>query len=632
MHFRFVLFFALGLLITGCGGEPEVLEPKYDNETEVQAFYQANPERFIYASPADLPENLTWQDGNELEPFADPNAKRGGTLNIRLSSMQQTLRMLGPDSNGSLRGPLWSANSINLIQIHPWSDGYIPGTAKAWAIDPENSRKVYFKLDPDARWSDGHPFTLEDIFFTLYFSLSPYLNEPAYNKATDDFMESLTRYDDQTFALTLKRASPEPLSTFATFSMVQREFYREFGEDFVEKYHWRFPPVTGAYVLDPEKVDKGFRITMDRIDNWWGDNKKFHKHRFNPDHLRFTLMRDDSKAFEAFLRGDFDWHAMTRTDLWHERGKDEPFTKGYIEKAKVFDQLPAARDGVYLNAEDDLLKNRTLRLGVNHAINYELVNDALFRQDRRRIRSFSDGFGPYSHPTLHARKYDVELAQQYFAKAGFSERGQDGVLVNEAGQRLSLVLTIANRANEGEIASILKTEALKTGLEIIIDTLDPTAFFTKTFEKKFQMALHGWNTGYSKLPSYQWELRGEDAGKPSNFNTTNIKDEQLDAYIVEWDQLTDPIRAQQVAHGVQERVHEFAAWIPGLKLDYTRWGYWRHVRWPDYFNVPRYFFFMNSGVFWIDEDIQAETKAALDAGTTFPEQTIIYDRWENSSE
>lgn len=631
MLFRLGLVVFFILTLTNCGSEPEVIEPAYDNGAEVQAFFEENPDRFIFAKTEDLRSDLNWQDGAGLDTFADPNAKRGGTLNVRLPSMQQTLRMLGPDANGSLRGPLWSANSINLIAIHPWSEGYIPGLAKAWAIDPDNNRKVYFELDPDARWSDGLPVTMEDIFFTAYFSLSPYLTEPAYNKAWDDFIESMTRYGDDILAITLKRASPEPLSTFTGFAVVQREFYREFGEDYVEKYHWRFPPVTGAYILDPDKVVKGQRITMDRIDNWWGDSKKFHKHRFNPDHLRFSLIRDDAKAFEAFLRGDFDWHSMTRTDLWYERGNDEPFAQGYIDKATVFDQLPAARDGLYINADDPLLNNRTLRLGVNHAINYELVNSALFREDRRRIRSFSDGYGGYSHPTLRARKYDIDLAQQYFAEAGFTTRGQDGVLTNGSGQRLSVVLTVANEANQLEVASILKTEAIRTGLEIIIDSLDRTAFFTKTFEKKFQMALHGWNTGYSKLPSYQWELRGEDAGKPSNFNTTNIKDEELDALIAEWDQVSDPVRAQQIAHGVQERVHEFAAWIPGLTFDYSRRGYWRWVQWPDYFNVPRYFFFMNSGVFWIDEDIQQATREAMENEETFPPQTLVYDRWKESN-
>lgn len=621
------LLVVMTVTLANCGGSDQLEAPAFDNEQDVQAFYAANPDRFVFANLEDLPKNLRWQDGSDLDTFADPNAKRGGTLSIRLAAMQQTLRMVGPDANSTLRGPLWSANSVGLIEIHPWQEGYIPGTAQQWAIDPDDSRTIYLRLDPDARWSDGKPFTMDDVFFTAYFSLSPHLKAPAYNRVWDEQLARLTRYDDQTFAITQKKRSPEPLMTIAGMTIVQREFYREFGEDYVEKYHWRFAPVTGAYTLNPDKVERGRQITMDRIPDWWGDQKPFLRYRFNPDHLRFTLVRDDSKAFEAFLIGDFDWHNLTRTDLWHERADEEPIKHGYIERAKFFHHLPAAREGVYMNANDEVLKNRTIRLGVQHAINYDLVNSALYRDDRRRIRSFSDGFGPYSHPQLQARPFDIELAADYFRQAGYSERGADGILMRPDGKRLSLVMTVANEANRNEEAAILQTQARKAGLDIVIDSLDRTAFFTKVFEKKYQLAIHSWNTGYSKLPMLQWELRGVDAGKPSNFNTTNIHDARLDELINEWDQLQDPERAKAVAHEVQERVHEFAAWVPGLTVDYQRRGYWRWVKWPDYFQVPRFFFFMKTGVFWIDEEARAETQQAMQNGVTFPPQTNTFARW-----
>ncbi|MDA0978773.1 MAG: ABC transporter substrate-binding protein, partial [Proteobacteria bacterium] len=85
--------------------------------------------------------------------------------------------------------------------------------------------------------------------------------------------------------------------------------------------------------------------------------------------------------------------------------------------------------------------------------------------------------------------------------------------------------------------------------------------------------------------------------------------------------------AQQIAHQVQQRVHDYAAWVPGLAVDYDRLGYWRWVRWPEYFQVPRYFFFSASGVFWIDQSIRQETLAARESGRTFPAVTKTYERW-----
>jgi microcin C transport system substrate-binding protein len=624
------VFAALWLMacLSACGDPAEQPVDVRDNTAEVEAYYRDHPERFVFATAEELPPDLAWEDGADRTPFGDPRAKRGGRLTLRISTMQQTLRMVGPDANSTLRGPLWSANTVQLIEQHPWEDGYIPGVARAWAIDPDDSRTVYMKLDPDARWSDGKPFTVDDVFFSLYLLLAPEINDPAINRVYDENIARITRYDDETVSITLTKPTPEPLYGIYTFILSQRDFYREFGEDYVDRYHWRFAPVTGPYTLDASKVKRGRQITFDRLENWWADDKPFYRHRFNPDHLTYVVIRDDSKAFETFLGGDIDLHFLNLTSLWYERSQAAPFQQGYIERAVVYHQLPAARGGLYINAMKPLLEDRNVRLGIQHATHYRQVNEGLYRGDRRRIRSFADGYGEYSHPTLKAREYDLDKAAEYFAAAGFNTRGSDGILVNGEGQRLSFVLTIANRGDETTTATILKEEAQKAGLELAIDALDPTAYFTKTFEKNHQIAIHGWDTGYSPLPAFEWEIRGADAGKPSNFNTTNIKDEQLDALLAEWDSVSDPARAKAISHHIQQRVHDFAAWVPGLTTDYDRVGYWRWLRWPDYFQVPRYMFYTAPGVFWIDEDMKQETLEARREGNTFPPVTKVYDRWK----
>ena len=624
------VFVALWLIafLSGCGDAIEKATDVRDNTAEVDAHYAEHPERFVFASAEDIPQSLTWQDGSEQTPFGDPRAKRGGTLTLRLRDMQQTLRVVGPDANSTLRGPLWSANSVQLIEQHPWEDGYVPGVAREWAIEPDDNHTVYMKLDPDARWSYGKPVTIVDVFFSLYLLLSPEINDPAINRVFDENFTRVTRYDDETFSITLSNPGMEPLYGITSFILSQRDFYKEFGEDYVDRYHWRFAPVTGPYVLDEKKVKRGRRITFDRLENWWANDRPFYKHRFNPDKLTYVVVRDDDKAFETFLNGDIDLHFLNLTALWYERAQAEAFERGYIERAVVYHQLPAARGGLYINALTPLLIDRNLRQGIQYATHYQKVNEGLYRGDRRRIRSFADGYGDYSHPVLEARSYDLEKAAEYFAAAGFSRRGGDGILMNESGQRLSFVLTISNRGDESLIATILKEEAQRAGLELVIEALDPTAYFTKTFEKNHQIAIHSWDTGYSPLPAFDWEIRGKDAGKPSNFNTTNIKDEQLDALLAEWDAVSDPARAKAISHEVQQRIHEFAAWVPGVTTDYDRIGYWRWMQWPDYFQVPRYQFYTATGVFWIDEDIRQETLEAREEGRGFPPVTKVYDRWK----
>jgi len=217
--------FVAGLLLTlaGCGGSKEAPEAGVDdNAPAVEAYYRDNPQRFVFSGTDQLPPDLTWENGEGLAPIGDPRARRGGQLRLRVNSMQQTLRILGPDANSTLRGPLWNANMIYLLMRHPWEDAYMPGLARAWAIDPGDSRTVYLRLDPDARWSDGRPFTIEDIFFSLYFLLSPDIQDPAVNRVFDENVTRITRYDDSTLAFTFTKPTPDPLGNLSTFILVQR--------------------------------------------------------------------------------------------------------------------------------------------------------------------------------------------------------------------------------------------------------------------------------------------------------------------------------------------------------------------------------------------------------------------------
>jgi microcin C transport system substrate-binding protein len=344
--------------------------------------------------------------------------------------------------------------------------------------------------------------------------------------------------------------------------------------------------------------------------------------------LTYVVIRDDFKAFEAFLNGSIDFFSLNSTELWYDRADAASIRDGYIHRSQYYTLLPAGSFGIQMNSMQPLLDDLNVRVGIQHAINYDRVNKDIYRGDRRRIRSFVDGYGAYDHPDLRAREFDVQRALAHFAKAGFTERGTDGILVDESGRRLSFTLTVDNSSQDSRIALLLREEGAQAGLELRIEELDPTASFSKLFEKNHELILSGWTTGFATVPTFEWEMRGEDAGKKKNFNSTNIKVDALDDLLEKWDTLQDPEEAYQVSHDIQEEIHEYAAWVPGLTADFTRVGYWRWVKWPDYFHGPKSQSFTGLGVFWIDEDLKEETLEARKKGTVFPPVTEMHDRWK----
>lgn len=134
-----------------------------------------------FKTPADIPQDLKWEDGLDNPEIGDPNAKKGGVLRQWApGSYPDTFRPNGPNSNSGFRGPLYDEIIIGLVSIHPVTGKIIPGIAHKWAESPDR-RTVYFELDPDARYTDGAKVKAIDLLVNMYIRTSEYSRDVFYN-------------------------------------------------------------------------------------------------------------------------------------------------------------------------------------------------------------------------------------------------------------------------------------------------------------------------------------------------------------------------------------------------------------------------------------------------------------------
>ena len=647
-----VFFSRLGLLallglLTACGGESgdsaQSNLPAQDNTEEVEAYYAANPDFFRFRTPADIPPDLVWMNGNDLPDIGSPDAKKGGTFYGAIQDFPRTLRHVGPDSNGSFRPFILDDVSVQLAHRHPDEYEYYPGLATAWAIGPDE-RTVYIRMDPDARWSDGVPVTADDMMFLFFFNQSQYIVAPWYNNFYTVNFDNITKYDDHTISITASEARPDLLSYALEHTPAPRHFYSELGEDFVERYQWRFVPTTGAYVIHDEDVDKGRSITLTRNENWWAKDKKFWRNRFNADQVYLSVIRDTPKVFESFKRGDIDTFGLNLAEYWYEKlpDSDPDVQAGYIHKATFYNQRPRPSYGLYINSGRPLLDNQDIRVGINYATNWEVVIEKFYRGDYTRMKTAQDGFGEYSHPTIEARPFDVVKAQEHFAKAGFTQRGPDGVLVNAQGQRLAFTLTTGYEALK-DILTILKEEALKAGLEYRIEVLDSTAGWKKIQEKQHDIAFSAFGRFLEEFPRY-WESYHSDNAFDQAFlpdgsinpdrkletqsnNLQSIAIPELDVLINQFDRATSKEQKKDLAHRIEEILYDHASFVPGFVQPFYRVGYWDWVKWPAFFNHKHSDAATTLFVHWIDEEAKQQVLAARRSGQRFEPRIEVYDQF-----
>lgn len=608
---------------------------------------------FQFKTPEDIPADLVWENGLDLPEFASPDARKGGTFYGALADFPRTLRLFGPDSNGSFRPWILDDTRMGFAHRHPNDTSidangnfrYYPGIAEAWAMDRE-TRTVYVKIDPDARFSDGVPVTSDDMMFSIYFWQQDFIKAPWYNNYFTRNFTGITRYDEHTFSLTQPEAKPNLISRVLELTPLPAHFFSEFGEDYVQRYQWEFVPTTGPYVIEPENLKKGRSVTLTRQKDWWAKDRKFWRNRFNTDRIHLVVIRDQAKRFEAFRKGELSMFGLSLPEYYYEKlpASDPLVAGGYVHRAVFYNQIPRPTYGLWINSARPLLNDRNVRVGINYATNWDKVIAEYFRGDYRRMRTTADGYGEFTHPTLTARPFNVEKALEYFAAAGFTERDTDGVLMNADGSRLSFTLSTGYETLKDTL-TILREEALKAGLELRLEVLDSTAAWKKVQEKQHDIHFSAFNVGVEMYPRY-WEtyhsVNAYDVPwlpdgspnpnrqlKPQTNNLQSIANTELDALIEAYRASDDVEEMKRLAYKMEEVLYEDGSFVPGFVVPFMRGAFWRWVKFPEDFNVKTARNLQEYFLFWVDDAVREETMKAKRAGETFPVFDEVFDQYRD---
>lgn len=632
----------IALMMCGCSRDRSERFPPYDNSDEVRAYYESRPEFFKTAGPASIPADLKWENGMDEPEIGSPQAKKGGTLRWFSVEFPACIRHMGPGGNNSFRSEHYDDIKLLSVMLHPNTGRWIPGVCREWAAAPDN-RTVFFRIDPEARFNTGNPVRTADFQFCLYISLSPYNQDPfRQNQFSTTYFSGFTSYDDLTFSVTLAEPRADPVFYAYQVEPFDHKFYKDFGPDFTSRYQWIMDPTTGAYEIRQEDIKKGSDLTMRRIKNWWAKDRKFYRNRFNPDAIHFDIIGNPEKAFEACKAGKLDFYHTYldgQPEIWHQKIEAPPYHNGWIEKAEFYNDWPLCR-GLHINTANPPLDNLDFRIGIQHAMNIQKVIEVELKGDAARLNTYSEGYGRYSNKTIRAREFSPEKAAAAFAKAGYSERGADGIFhkPGSPAARATVSLTIRERPNEKRYALRLKEEAKKGGLDLSIDAIEGTSMFAKVQEKKHQMCLVAWVLtppypspwqGWHSANAYDKNPDGSRKIKPATNNLTSTADPELDKIIDQYEKARSLDELESLNQKIEQRIFDLAAYVPAWDNSSHRCIYWRWVRWPEDYNVRISLYPAQNHVLWLDDDIHRETVEAIRTGRTFPEASHVYEQYRS---
>ena len=414
----------------------------------------------------------------------------------------------------------------------PYRDKIVPNVMKDWLINEDASTFTFFMRN-GMKWSDGQPFSADDIMFwyediILNDELTPskpgaltvggelakvtqiddYTVEFSFAAPNGVFLESLGRWRPEPYAPRhhLKQFHPTYTSQETITKLMKDEGYDRWPDFFVEKVGG-----TGASrVPPPEAPSISAWITLNRAEDttlvlernpyYWKVDSAGNQLPY-VDRIETTMV-DPEAWILKILAGELTYaaggHTGGITNL--------PTIMQYRDSGNyrvVPSTLPAGSYGtIFLNYSHqdpvlrDLFNDKRFRVALSIGIERETISDLVFIGQAVPSQP-SPGGGPPYHgdaPRFKAHtEHDPDTANRLLDEIGLTKRDSEGFRLRPDGTEFLLVNLVSNSAQfTVDMAELYKTHWKEIGIKVINKPIGGRLWGTQKRAGEFDIATN-WN-------------------------------------------------------------------------------------------------------------------------------------------
>ena len=378
---------------------------------------------------------------------------------------------------------------------------------------------VTMPLRQGVTWSDGAPFTADDVIYTWQLLMNL---QSGFDTTVEDKIKSVDKLDDYTVQFTYLSASEaravdpdrfkeqgtdpviDPLYMFGLYdapAIYPRHKLRDVvGDDprhsrqisALETSDFARNPVgTGPYVLSSWEAGSALTFTSRAT--------ALPQRPTQPaiDSLVFRVMPDKNDSLTALTQGQVQLVAEDSLDA---------------ADAPVIDTLPGVQarytpgnawENLTFNLDNPILADPNVRQAIAYAINRPALNEAvLFSKGTVAVSQVPPWSWAFD-PNMPHYDFNPSTAQQLLDQSGWRRSGGDGIR-SKNGQRLSLRFWSTPASFRPGMMSMIKDELAQVGIEVNIDSF-PTATFLDTSatppaqalaSRQFDMVEFAWVSTY----------------------------------------------------------------------------------------------------------------------------------------
>ena len=410
---------------------------------------------------------------------------------------------------------------VTLVRWSPHGYPIVPHVAKAWEISPD-AQEFVFHLRRGMRWSDGHPFTTDDIIFWWQHIA----NEKLLTGTVPDLMKAhgqvgnIEKLDQHTVRFTFPVPNGIFLARLASDSSMGNML--DCPEHYLRQYH---PVLGNKKLIETVLQARRMHSAVSLFQNMQSDMLQY------PDRPRLSpwIYRSHRpNPPQSFVRNPYYWMVDTA-------GNQLPYIDRVVIEQKAPRMIPIAAAQGELSMQlrfipyeeySHLMAQRdeggydvyhwypgdrslfVIACNLNHKVDpshpdsaakRELLNEKRFRQalslaiDRRKIVAAeyngqadiaqcgpspaSYFYNPLFHKSL--TEYDPTRATRLLDDLGLTNRDYEGYRTFADGRRMTFYLNITGGFSSSGMAELVVQDWSEVGLRVIVRIRNRALFYTE---------------------------------------------------------------------------------------------------------------------------------------------------------
>jgi peptide/nickel transport system substrate-binding protein len=383
-------------------------------------------------------------------------AQWGGELRLALNSEPRTFdpALVDDDASETIR---YLTGGV-LVRVNRRTQQPEPALATSWDV-LDAGRAIRFRLREGVSFSDGTPFTADDVVYTVEALLDPSVHSPlgdSFRIGTGPTQVTA----EGTHAVVIRFSAPLAIGVrlFDQVAIISRRSV-----------------LKNAAVLGPfrrAEYKPGAFIRLERNPHYW----KMQAGRRLPylDSIRLDILQNRDTQLLRLRRGELDLISSLDPTQFEDLASEKPGTAQDVGASLEseflwFNMAPAAPLPDY---EKTWFCSRNFRLAISHAIRRDDLCRVAYR------RHATPGIGPFPpanqfwfNQELKPHAWDLGLARRLLGQDGFHIDA--GVLRDRGGHAVefSLVTNAGNRTRQ-RMASLVQQDLAALGIKLHIVTLD----------------------------------------------------------------------------------------------------------------------------------------------------------------